>query len=276
MSTDGNRKRSRWGDSTDNDKKFSVSDQEALNALLTSAKSKEQLYKPSSNNDTQASQDLKRYRHDDDRQKRYNQSPQQRNNAKSGGRDDSYYGRPGEHRKASRNDPSSEFERQKSTAGSIPQEPPPQKQKPNFGLSGTLAKEQVGEFKFREPPEARAPNTRWRLYVFKDEKPIETLYISRQSAYLIGRNKDLCDILVLHPSLSGQHAVLQYRALPRKEDGQLNVKPYLMDLESTNGSFINGIKLDPARYYELKRGDVITLGASTREYVLLTETTTSV
>jgi smad nuclear-interacting protein 1 len=44
-----------------------------------------------------------------------------------------------------------------------------------------------------------------------------------------------------------------------------------MDLESTNGTFINGVRLEAARYYELRRGDVITLGASSREYVLLTE-----
>ena len=31
----------------------------------------------------------------------------------------------------------------------------------------------------------------------------------------------------------------------------------------------------PRRYYELKKGDVIKFGASTREYVLLTENTTS-
>jgi smad nuclear-interacting protein 1 len=48
-----------------------------------------------------------------------------------------------------------------------------------------------------------------------------------------------------------------------------------MDLESTNGTFLNGIKIDPARYYQLKKGDVLTFGASTREYVLLTENTTS-
>jgi smad nuclear-interacting protein 1 len=52
---------------------------------------------------------------------------------------------------------------------------------------------------------------------------------------------------------------------------KLQCRPYLMDLESTNGTFINGVRLDSARYYELKRGDVITFGASTREYVLLTE-----
>ena len=42
-----------------------------------------------------------------------------------------------------------------------------------------------------------------------------------------------------------------------------------MDLESGNGTFINGNKLEPARYYELRKKDVITLGFSTREYVLL-------
>jgi smad nuclear-interacting protein 1 len=42
-----------------------------------------------------------------------------------------------------------------------------------------------------------------------------------------------------------------------------------MDLESTNGSFINGVRIDPARYYQLKKGDVLKFGASTREYVLL-------
>jgi smad nuclear-interacting protein 1 len=102
------------------------------------------------------------------------------------------------------------------------------------------------------------------------------LHISKQSAYLFGREKKVADILVEHPSLSKQHAVLQYRALPDKRDPQQKVKckPYLMDLGSANGTFINGERLEEARYYELRTGDVITLGASTREYILLTDTTT--
>jgi len=128
--------------------------------------------------------------------------------------------------------------------------------------------------KFQEPPEARAPNTQWRFYVFKGEDMLETLHISKQSAYLCGRHQEICDIYMAHPSLSSQHAVLQYRALPNDE-GRLSCKPYIMDLESTNGTFLNGVRIDPARYYQLKKGDVLKFGASQREYVLLTENTTS-
>jgi smad nuclear-interacting protein 1 len=130
--------------------------------------------------------------------------------------------------------------------------------------------------KFKEPPEARAPNTQWRFYVFKrgQKDVIETLHISKQSAYLMGRNADIADIPMHHPSLSSQHAVLQFRALPNAQ-GRLLCQPYILDLESTNGTFLNGIKIDAARYYQLKKGDVLTFGASTREYVLLTENTTS-
>jgi len=183
-------------------------------------------------------------------------------------------------------------------------------EKPNFGLSGALASDdKTGNMykgvllKFTEPPEARTPNTRWRLYVFKttnasrgrntmsnkaSESPsdelIEVLHISKQSAYLFGREEKVADIPVYHPSLSKQHCVLQYRALPVEKNSsssggssssRLRCKPYLMDLGSTNGTFINGVRIDEARYYELRKGDVITLGSSSREYVLLTENTTA-
>jgi smad nuclear-interacting protein 1 len=159
------------------------------------------------------------------------------------------------------------------------------KQKPNFGLSGALAVDESGGggssmykgvlLKFQEPPEARTPNTLWRFYVFKRDKQIDTLHVSKQSAYLWGRNEAIADIPLQHPSCSSQHAVLQYRALPSKETGKMSCQPYLMDLESTNGTFINGVRIEPARYYQLKRGDVLKFGASTREYVLLTANTTT-
>ena len=57
---------------------------------------------------------------------------------------------------------------------------------------------------------------------------------------------------------------------------RLQCRPYLLDLESTNGTFINGIRLDAAKYYQLKKGDVIKFDASSREYIILTENTTSI
>lgn len=190
----------------------------------------------------------------------------------------------------------------KSNNADDEEEKPPPEFKPNFGLSGVLAEDtETGNvykgvvLKFKEPPEARAPNTQWRFYVFKpkpkgsgdsknsgDDKNnlVETLHISKQSAYLLGRNAEIADIPLLHPSLSSQHAVLQYRAVPVPSDKigappRLSCQPYIMDLESTNGTFLNGVRVDAARYYQLKRGDLLTFGASTREYVLLTENTTS-
>lgn len=98
------------------------------------------------------------------------------------------------------------------------------KQKPNFGLSGKLTEEtntyKGVVIKYSEPPEARKPKRRWRLYPFKGEKALQTLYIHRESAYLIGRDRKVVDLPVDHPSCSKQHAALQYRLVPfTREDG---------------------------------------------------------
>jgi len=98
--------------------------------------------------------------------------------------------------------------------------------------------------------------------------------IHRQSAYLIGRERGICDLPVDHPSCSKQHAVLQYRLMDyKRDDGSMGrrVVPYIIDLGSANGTFLNNQKIDPERYYELRENDVIKFGFSTREYVLLHE-----
>ena len=48
-----------------------------------------------------------------------------------------------------------------------------------------------------------------------------------------------------------------------------HVLPYLMDLESTNGTYLNGERIEGARYYELRHKDVLRFGESTREYVIM-------
>jgi smad nuclear-interacting protein 1 len=128
--------------------------------------------------------------------------------------------------------------------------------------------------KYNEPPEARKPALGWRLYVFKDEEQVELLHIQRQSAYLIGRDRLVADIPIEHPSCSKQHAAIQHRLVQEKDEygGSKGViKPFIIDLESTNGTHVNGEQIPPSRYYELKLNDVVKFGTSNREYVLLHE-----
>ncbi|KAJ2214290.1 hypothetical protein IW143_003714 [Coemansia sp. RSA 520] len=48
-------------------------------------------------------------------------------------------------------------------------------------------------------------------------------------------------------------------------------RPYLIDLASTNGTFLNGRRIPEQRFVELRSEDVIKLGFSSREFVLLQE-----
>ncbi|KAI9329285.1 SMAD/FHA domain-containing protein, partial [Obelidium mucronatum] len=95
------------------------------------------------------------------------------------------------------------------------------------------------------------------------------LPIARQSAYLFGRDRLVADIPVDHPSISKQHAVLQYRFV--SAEGGRVVKPYLIDLDSANGTFLNGQKMEGSRYYELKNADMIKFGFSSRDHVIMSE-----
>ena len=49
------------------------------------------------------------------------------------------------------------------------------------------------------------------------------------------------------------------------------VRPYLIDLNSANGTYINNKKIEASKYVELLEKDVIKFGYSSREYVLLHE-----
>ncbi|XP_039755128.1 smad nuclear-interacting protein 1 isoform X1 [Pararge aegeria] len=153
-----------------------------------------------------------------------------------------------------------------------------EKEKPNFGLSGKLTADANTVngvvIKYTEPDDAKQPKRRWRFYPFKGDKALPILYIHRQSSFLIGRDKKVVDISLEHPSISKQHSALQYRATPfTRNDGSQGrrVRPYIIDLESANGTFVNNKKIEPRRYIELLERDVVKFGFSQREYVLLHE-----
>jgi len=154
-----------------------------------------------------------------------------------------------------------------------------EKDKPTLELSGKLADE-TNTFKgvvikYVEPPEARIPKKHWRFHPFKGDVPMPILHIHRQSAYLLGRDRRICDMPVDHPSISKQHCVLQYRLVPYKRPDGIagrRISPYVIDLGSANGTYVNNQRIEAQRYVELLEKDVIKFGFSSRDYVLLTDT----
>jgi len=134
------------------------------------------------------------------------------------------------------------------------------------------------ELKFTEPPEIRMPTKKWRLYEFKGDEQTRVLHLHRCATYLFGRDRHLSKfpgfIATDHPSCSKQHAVIQFRLHEKENDdgsSSLSVKPYIMDLQATNGTHLNGDRIEDMRYYELKEKDLIKFGNSSREYVMLHE-----
>ena len=155
--------------------------------------------------------------------------------------------------------------------------------KANFGLTGALAKDQkTGNvqngvvLKWTEPEDAVIPDIKWRLYVFNGPDHADTLHLHRQSAYLLGRDDNVADIRLTNLSCSKQHAVIQFRKTEdRGNRGQIckSAKPYIMDLESTNKTYLNGSAIEGSRYIELREKDVLRFGDSSKEYVLVVDRT---
>jgi smad nuclear-interacting protein 1 len=178
-------------------------------------------------------------------------------------------------REKRRSPPSSspdERDRRKSTRSRSPRRSSPRKSSPrrrerdptpppNYSKTGTLDRERLTKegvvLKYAEPLDATPPQ-RYQLHVFKNQRMEPCIRLDTQSCYLFGK-EPVCDIVLQHPSISKQHAVIQYR----------RSKPYLIDLESSNGTRLNGKRIPTSRYVELQHKDLIQFAYSTREYVLL-------
>ncbi|KAJ8610416.1 hypothetical protein MRB53_038578 [Persea americana] len=154
------------------------------------------------------------------------------------------------------------------------------KQHRNFKPTGILAKEAnrvagtTTILKYHEPPEARKPppSQQWRMYVFKEKDMLDTVMLFQRSCWLVGRDQHVTDLYLEHTSISKQHAVIQFRhfsTISEFGDKINKVKPYLIDLDSANGTELNGRRIEASRYFELIDGDVVQFGESEREYVMM-------
>ncbi len=71
---------------------------------------------------------------------------------------------------------------------------------------------------------------------------------------------------------SKQHAVIQFRSRPITDDqGKTTqqVKPYIIDLESSYCTFLNGQEIPTSRFIELQAEDTIRFGDSETDHVLV-------
>jgi smad nuclear-interacting protein 1 len=110
------------------------------------------------------------------------------------------------------------------------------------------------------------------IIYLQGEAIIDTVLLSERSCWLVGRETAVVDMEAKHPSVSKQHAVIQF--LCHQERNELGekvskVKPYLIDLDGVNGTMLNSKKVPGRQYLELRNKDMITFGLSTREYVLI-------
>ncbi|TSK28177.1 Nuclear inhibitor of protein phosphatase 1 [Bagarius yarrelli] len=114
--------------------------------------------------------------------------------------------------------------------------------------------------RFDCPSWAGKPPPGLHLDVVKGDKLIEKLIIDEKKFYLFGRNPDQCDFTIDHQSCSRVHAALVYhRHLKRV---------FLIDLNSTHGTFLGRIRLEPQKPQQVPIDSTMSFGASTRVYTL--------
>ncbi|XP_063978871.1 kanadaptin [Diachasmimorpha longicaudata] len=119
---------------------------------------------------------------------------------------------------------------------------------------------------YKEPSWAGTPSSDYKMEVLKSGVILDTVDLSKQSFFVIGR-LPVCDIPLQHPTISRYHAILQYR---EKGDEKNGSGYYLYDLESTHGTFWNNCRIRPKTYVKLKGGHMIKFGCSQRKFIVST------
>ena len=87
-----------------------------------------------------------------------------------------------------------------------------------------------------------------KLRVVNSKNPNATFQVLK-TPYVIGRHKD-CDIRINSPQVSVRHSAIVLR------DG----KPFARDLDSTNGTRVNGVPVHSGDDRELRDGDKLWVG----------------
>lgn len=154
------------------------------------------------------------------------------------------------------------------------------KEEPNFELSGLLQKDEQTDKsldrKFVAPKDARKPIEHgWRLFVFKGnsiDKEARIMKLYKGDHFIFGKDQRICHVTLNHQTVSREHCAICFRIVDHDRD----IRPFIMDLGSSNGTKLNGKKLKPFEFLEIKEQDVINFGYSQRDYVLMKDVDSSI
>eukprot|EP01122_Echinamoeba_exundans_P002816 TRINITY_DN127_c0_g1_i1.p1 TRINITY_DN127_c0_g1~~TRINITY_DN127_c0_g1_i1.p1 ORF type:complete len:532 (-),score=66.23 TRINITY_DN127_c0_g1_i1:2576-4117(-) len=106
----------------------------------------------------------------------------------------------------------------------------------------------------------RSPH-KFGFEVVKNGVIVETMELSTQDHWVLGRlPPPMVDITLDNPTVSRQHAALVFR-----DTGEA----YIYDLGSVHGTFVNKRQIKSKTYVELRTGDQLKFGQSSRLYVLV-------
>ncbi|KAI9593479.1 hypothetical protein BDF19DRAFT_447889 [Syncephalis fuscata] len=109
------------------------------------------------------------------------------------------------------------------------------------------------------PPEwIGTPKDSFSLLVLKEGVVCEETPLAGRSYWLVGRVPG-CHIVTLHPSVSRYHAIIEFKS---------NGLSYIYDLNSTHHTTINKRQIPPRKHIELRPGDHVRFGESTRTHIL--------
>ncbi|KAJ1448702.1 hypothetical protein M885DRAFT_538278 [Pelagophyceae sp. CCMP2097] len=106
--------------------------------------------------------------------------------------------------------------------------------------------------------EAEAEVDDWTLEVIKDGASVNVVSLGSRPRWLVGRAADAVQIELQHASISRVHAALQL-----SRDGKL----YVGDC-SAHGTRLNKTDCPRGKYVELRDGDVLAFGASSRVFAV--------
>ncbi|CAM9989676.1 unnamed protein product, partial [Discosporangium mesarthrocarpum] len=95
-----------------------------------------------------------------------------------------------------------------------------------------------------------------RLDVMKKGQKVESIAAGLRDVTVLGRNSRMAHVLLDHQSISRRHAAIVH-------NGQGGV--FVVDLGSTHGSYLNGVRIPSKGFKKLGEGDILKFGESSRQ-----------